>query len=103
MPRARAAIAELQRSRTRWSAESNMRLYAPSSLHLLQRSRTRWSAERTYAAFWMNHFFSFNGAALVGVRRAADKIKLADQFTKLQRSRTRWSAESQLHQPGAIC
>ena len=62
----------LQRSRTRWSAESETDDTAKRVTVKLQRSRTRWSAER---------------APVEGLLAAA---------SELQRSRTRWSAESQL-------
>ncbi len=62
---------KLQRSRTRWSAERQPVLPTARRPRQLQRSRTRWSAERNN----MNepkitHTNNFNGAALVGVRRA---------------------------------
>ncbi len=59
----------LQRSRTRWSAESGITAAVLEFLGGLQRSRTRWSAERCEAGF---------SVFLVAL---------------LQRSRTRWSAE----------
>ncbi len=85
----------------------------------LQRSRTRWSAERSGAggeralakiastephslecgeAEHGGHVFAcqvgFNGAALVGVRRAGRREVRGVLQASLQRSRTRWSAES---------
>src|SRR5690606_2095238 len=85
----------LQRSRTRWSAESHFPLGTAVSAQPLQRSRTRWSAESQLhfqkQAFIVRHsteprslecgeervagwveeaLAAFNGAALVGVRRA---------------------------------
>ncbi len=109
----------LQRSRTRWSAESNIEMLRALVAEILQRSRTRWSAERGSGCCRRHPDASpFNGAALVGVRRDARQRRSAnggrDPSTEphslecgesassatgenavaiLQRSRTRWSAE----------
>ncbi len=98
--------------------ESTARLACPSGLFQLQRSRTRWSAERTRPEVPRVRGPGFNGAALVGVRREtvggspksqavlastephslecgeAGRGAEVKALTKLQRSRTRWSAES---------
>ncbi len=109
----------LQRSRTRWSAERRGRSNKSTASLSLQRSRTRWSAESTEAhpeaaaklrASTEPHSLecgeaasrerraaaqaSFNGAALVGVRRGDQSMSLLPGLRRLQRSRTRWSAES---------
>ncbi len=85
----------------------------------LQRSRTRWSAESSVVSSRKSpSTTTFNGAALVGVRRVADFVgfggvvlpstephslecgEIEQQMIfelerlDLQRSRTRWSAES---------
>ena len=87
---------KLQRSRTRWSAERISPASTAFITRSLQRSRTRWSAERSLstaacirssnastephslecgehnaANATVHHSPRFNGAALVGVRRAA--------------------------------
>ncbi len=60
---------------------------------MLQRSRTRWSAERCIS--WARPLASpsFNGAALVGVRRGGGSCYGGHLRAVLQRSSTRWSAE----------
>ena len=114
----------LQRSRTRWSAESTVRpdprraskqaSTEPHSLEcgelkargnlaarlpMLQRSRTRWSAESRRGCRSETGRDCFNGAALVGVRRAAHGAAFGRAVVELQRSRTRWSAERRQSAP----
>ncbi len=110
----------LQRSRTRWSAERLLSGSVGLQMRSLQRSRTRWSAESSLAPVATSGgMLAFNGAALVGVRRAVFPTKAVFQTDVpstephslecgermgpgcrnyaagiLQRSRTRWSAES---------
>ena len=95
----------LQRSRTRWSAESLNFLLNALVSRVLQRSRTRWSAERGQGLDVQcrddgastephslecgedGHVFDerpplwrFNGAALVGVRRGAMPSSMAMKY-----------------------
>ena len=85
----------LQRSRTRWSAESTHQVLGSGPDGWLQRSRTRWSAESPrHDVGAPQHPPRFNGAALVGVRRESPFFRTHTHPFLLQRSRTRWSAES---------
>ncbi len=83
----------LQRSRTRWSAESKLGEHAREKETLLQRSRTRWSAES-----WKSLPRALQDGLLQRSRTrwSAERRRLSLRVAvalSLQRSRTRWSAE----------
>ena len=92
---------QLQRSRTRWSAERNSMASTVQNKGWLQRSRTRWSAERMpVISGTMPPLLLQRSRTRWSAERSAASSKTAP-VSPLQRSRTRWSAESFLPLPSA--
>ena len=90
-----AAGSSLQRSRTRGSAESTAYRVGHSTEECSFNGAALVGVRRAIMSTPERHIAQpFNGAALVGVRRASRDISQNRSETILQRSRTRGSAES---------